>query len=173
MKTISFLFFIAFTLSVSSVLAQENLKIGHVNIPEIVQQMPETDSIKTVIEVETKDMEKMYEEMIAEHEAGIKEYEEKKQTYSEFVRTEKEKALMEMAGKIQQFNQNATQQLQRRNMELLKPVYEKVNSAIEKIAMANNFTYILDLSNGSVVFHSANSQNLNPLVLEELNIQSH
>jgi outer membrane protein len=115
-------------------------------------------------------MEKMYEEMIIEHENSIKDYEQKKATYSEFVRSEKEKALMEMAGKIQQFNQNANQQLQQRNMELLQPVYKKINAAIEKVAMTNNFTYILDLSNGSVAYYSPSSENINPLVLKELNI---
>ena len=153
--------------------AQENLKIAHVNIPEIIQQMPETDSIRTVIDSETKEMEKMYGEMINEHEANITKFDEEKDTYSDFVREAKEKDLMEMAAKIQQFNQTANQQLQKRNMELLQPVYAKINSAIEKIAMENSFTYILDLSNGSVVYHAANSQDLNPLVLEELNIQSH
>ena len=85
---------VAFLLNLPNGFAQDLLKIGHVNIPEIVQQMPETDSIKTIIEKETEDMEKMYGEMISEHEAGIKDYEEKKDTYSEFVRTEKEKSLM-------------------------------------------------------------------------------
>lgn len=157
-------------LATPNLFAQENLKIGHVNIPEIMQQLPETDSLKKVLENETKDMEKMYEEMIAEHEINIKEYELKKATFSEFVRAEKEKALMEMAGKIQQFNQNANQQLQMRNMELLQPVYQKINDSIKKVAQANNFTYILELSNGSVAYHSPKSENINPLVLKELNI---
>lgn len=151
-------------------MAQENLKIGHVNIPEIMQQLPETDSLKQVLENETQDMEKMYGELISEHETAVKEYEENKTKYSEFVRNEKEKSLMEMAGKIQEFNQNANQQLQQRNMELLQPVYQKINATIEKIALENNYTYILDLSQGSVVFHSPASRNLNPLVLQALNI---
>jgi len=170
MKTISILLLITLFSTSIFVSAQENLKIGHVNIPEIMQQLPETDSLKTVLENETKDMEKMYEEMITEHEASIKEYEQKKASYSEFVKNEKEKSLMEMANKIQQFNQNANQQLQQRNMELLQPVYQKINAAIEKIALSNHFTYILDLSNGAVAFYSPNSENINPLVLKELNI---
>jgi Skp family chaperone for outer membrane proteins len=60
--------------------------------------------------------------------------------------------------------------LQKRNLALNQPVYQKLNNAISKVAARDNFTYILDLSNGAVAFHSANSQNLNSLVLAELGI---
>lgn len=153
-------------------IAQENLKIGHVNIPEIVQKMPETDSIKSVIEKETKEMEKMYEEMITEHESNLKKFDAEKRSYTDFVRSTKESDLMEMAAKIQQFQQNANQQLQQRNMELFQPVYIKINQAIKQVAQQNNFTYILELSSGALAYHAPNSQNINPLVMEELNIST-
>jgi outer membrane protein len=168
MKTYLILFFSVFISSIIPVFAQENLKIGHVNIPEIVQQLPETDSLKKVIETETSEMEKMYEEMIQEHDASLKKYNAEKEKYSEFVRNAKESDLLEMAGKIQQFQQNAGQQLQNRNMELFQPVYAKINQAIEKVALKNNFTYILDLSTGTVAFFHPTAQNLNSLVLDEL-----
>jgi len=41
-----------------------------------------------------------------------------------------------------------------RNLELNQPVYQKLNNAISKVADRKNFTYILDLSNGAVAFHS-------------------
>jgi len=153
-------------------ISQENLKIGHVNIPEIIQKMPESDSIKTVIENETAEMENMYSEMIEEHEANLKKFDTEKDTYTDFIRTSKESDLMEMAAKIQQFQQNANQQLQKRNMELFQPVYKKINQAIEQVAQKNNFTYILELSSGSIAYHSPNSQNINPLVYEELNLSA-
>ena len=168
MKQLSLFILLALVLSISFCNAQENQKIGHVNIPEIVQQLSETDSLKKVIETETNEMEKMYEEMIQEHDASLKKYNAEKEKYSEFVRNAKESDLLEMAGKIQQFQQNAGQQLQNRNLELFQPVYAKINQAIEKVALKNNFTYILDLSTGTVAFHHPSAQNINSLVLDEL-----
>lgn len=170
MKISTFILVLVFLLKVSSVGAQEYLKIGHVNIQELVQQLPETDSIQEVLKKEADDMEKMFEEMIAEHETNVKKFEAEKSSYSEFVRNSKETDLMEMASKIQQYQQNANQQLQKRNMELIQPVYENINKAIEKVALKNNFTYILDLSNGAVAFHSPSSKNLDSQVLTELGI---
>lgn len=158
-------------LSFCTAFSQETLKIGHVNIPELVQQMPETDSIQAVLNKEAKEMEAMYSEMLGEHEKNVQKFENESSSYSEFVRKTKEAELMESAGKIQQFHQNATQQLQKRNVELLQPVYQKINEAISQVAGRDNFTYILDLGNGAVVFHAEHSQDLNPLVLAEIKKQ--
>lgn len=158
-------------LSLFSVSAQEGLKIGHVNIPELVQKMPEADSIQKVLNKEADEMEKMYSELIEEHQKNVQKYENERDTYSDFVKKNKETELMEAAGKIQKFEQEANQQLQKRNMELMQPVYTKINDAIARVANRNSFTYVLDLSNGAVAFYSANSQNINPLVLAELGIE--
>ncbi len=171
MKQKSSLIIIISLLSLFSVSAQEGLKIGHVNIPELVQKMPEADSIQKVLKKEADEMEKMYSELIDEHQKNVQKYEEEMGTYSDFVKKTKESELMEAAGKIQKFEQEANQQLQKRNMELMQPVYKKLNDAIARVAAQNSLTYVLDLSNGSVVFHSANSQNINPLVLAELGIE--
>lgn len=171
MKQKSSLFIVVFFLSLFSVRAQDVLKIGHVNIPELVQKMPETDSIQTVLNKEADEMEKMYSELIEEHQKNVQKYEDEMGSYSDFVKKTKESELMEAAGKIQKFQQDASQQLQKRNMELMQPVYTKLNDAIARVATRNNFTYILDLGNGSVAFHSANSKDINPMVLAELGIE--
>lgn len=61
--------------------------------------------------------------------------------------------------------------MQQRNLELIQPIYDKIHKAINKVATEKGFTYILDISKGSVVFTSKNSQNINPLVLHELGIE--
>ena len=171
MKQKSSLIIIIFLLSLFTASAQEGLKIGHLNYPELIQKMPEADSIQKVLNKEADEMEKMYNELIGEHQKNVQKYDDEKDTYSDFVKKTKETELMEAAGKIQKFQQDASQQLQKRNMELLQPVYNKLNEAIARVANRNNFTYILDLSSGAVVFHSAGSQDINSLVLAELGIE--
>ena len=149
-------------------IAQTNLKIGHVNIPELVQNHSSTDSIQKVLETETKEMEKIYGEMIGEHEAKLKTFEKEQAGYSEFVKKTKQEELVEIAQKIQTYNQNAQQQLQKRNMELVQPIYEKINAAIKRVADRDGFTYILDISNGTVAYTSPESINITALVKKEL-----
>jgi outer membrane protein len=173
MKALASTLVILTLFGITHVIGQENLRIGHVNVQEIMQQLPETDSVKLVMERESKEMENLYVEMIKEHENNLKEYESKKDAYSEFIKTSKEKDLMEMSSKIQQFQQNANQQLQKRNMELIQPLYTKINEAINSVSLKNSFTYVLDLSSGTVSFHSPTSHNLNESVLQELGVSNH
>ena len=173
MKPITLIFLSLLILKVISTTGQENLKIGHINSQEILQQLPVTDSIQKVLAGEANEMEQLYNEMLKVHEANIQKFESEKATYSEFVRNSKQKDLMEAETKIQQFSQDASQQLQKRQSELLKPVYEKINDAIEKVSLTNSFSYVLDLSVGAVAFYSPKSDNLTPLVLRELGVELH
>ena len=100
-----------------------------------------------------------------------KNYQQNIDSYSQLIQQTKETELLEMQNKIQAFQQTATQQLQQRNYELMQPIYSRIQEAIDKIATQEGFTYILDVSKGSVVFTAINSQNINSLVLAELGIE--
>lgn len=150
---------------------QDQLKIGHVNVVEIVSVLPESDSAQILMENDTKELESMLENMQVEYNKMVNDYQQNLNSYSELVKNTKESELMEMQNRIQTFQQNASQQLQERNYELLQPIYDKIQKAINKVATREGFTYILDISKGSVVFTANNSQNINSLVLAELGIE--
>lgn len=168
MKLKSLLITSLFIFVVCSLSAQNPLKIGHVNVQELVQKHPMMDSIKVTLEKETKEMEEIYTEMLAEHEGKMKVFEAESSGYSDFVKETKQKELMELAQKIQTYNQSAQQQLQQRNMELIQPVYQQINQEVANVAGAQNFSYILDVSTGSVAYISPQSQDITPLVLESI-----
>jgi outer membrane protein len=148
--------------------AQSNLKIGHVNFQEIVQEHPSADSIRNVLETEAQEMENLYNEMIIEHESKLGVFEKEKSGYSDFVKSSKEKELILMTQKIQLYNQTAEQQLQKRNMELTKPIYDQINTLIKEISDQYKFSYILEVGSGAVAYVSPDSQNITPLVIEKL-----
>ena len=106
--------------------------------------------------------------MLREHDSKLQVYEKEKSGYSEFVRNSKEKELVEMAQKIQNYNQSAQQQLQLRNMELLQPVYDQINTVIAEIAANSSFSYILDIGSGAVAYVAPTSENITPQVLNRL-----
>ncbi|HYQ57347.1 MAG TPA: OmpH family outer membrane protein, partial [Draconibacterium sp.] len=106
--------------------------------------------------------------MVETHEAAIKKFEEESDGYSDFVKETRQNEILEQSQKIQNFNQNAQQKLQLRNMELIQPLYNEINQEIANIAGARNFTYILDVSGGSVPYISPESEDITPLVLEAI-----
>jgi outer membrane protein len=156
-----------FTLSCNSY-AQTVLKLGHVDINQILSSLPQRDSAAAVMEKETKEVQKAFEDMSAEYNKLFDDYEKAAPTLTEVVRKAKEADLLDKQKRLEEFQQNATTKLDQRNAELIKPILDKILKAIDKVAVENGFTYILDVSKGSVVYTSKDSQNINPLVLKIL-----
>jgi outer membrane protein len=152
----------------STASGQNVLKIGHVNITEILDSLPQKDSAQVVLDKESKEIEKTYEEMKVEYNKLVDDYQNGLSKFSDLVKKTKESEIVDKQKRLQEFEANASATLQRRNLELIQPIYNKIIKAVEKIATENGFTYILDVSKGSVVFTSHDSQNINQLVLRLL-----
>jgi outer membrane protein len=156
-------------LSVSMIsFSQSPLKVGHVNIDEIMDALPAKDSAQAVLEKEKKEIESTYEEMTVVYNKLYDDYQKSLPGISDVVKKAKEDELLDKQKRINEFEQNASATLQNRNLELIKPIYDRIMKAIEKVADENKFTYILDLSKGSVVYTSKESSDINQLVLKIL-----
>jgi outer membrane protein len=148
--------------------SQTQLKIGHVNFDELMLALPERDSAQVILQKESKELQDAYDQMTVEYNKLYEEYQSGLPSYSAIIKKSKEDELLDKQRRMSEFEQNASTTLQNRNTELLKPIIEKIKNAIDKVATENRFTYILDISKGSVVFTSRDSQNINPLVLKIL-----
>jgi outer membrane protein len=148
--------------------SQTTLKIGHIDIAKIMEALPERDSAAAVLAKETKEMQSTYDEMSVVYNKLLDDYQKVQSTLSDIVKKNKEAELLDKEKRLQEFEQNATTALQKRNSELIQPIIEKILKAVDKVAGENGFTYILDVSKGSVVYTSKDSQNINPLVLKVL-----
>jgi len=151
--------------------AQNQLKIGHVNVQEILTLLPESDSAQVILEKDTKDFELMYENMQVELNKLVDDFENNQASFSDLIRKTKESEILRVRDNLVSFQQNANQQLSQKNAELLQPILDKIQNAIDEVATNGNFTYILDVSKGSVVFVSQDSQNLNELILKTLGVK--
>lgn len=162
------IFFIVFLCFVPKIYSQSVLKVGHVNVSEILSGLPATDSAKALLEKDAKALNQMLENMQVEYNKMTDDFIKNENTYSDLVKKEKQSQIMEMQEKITNFQENASDQLQQRNNELLQPIYQKIQDAINKVATNGKFTYILDVSQGTVVFTSTDSENIDLLVMNEL-----
>ncbi len=157
--------------SATSVLAQKDLKFGHINSSELLSVMPERDSARVQLQDYSQMLQQEMEAMQVEYQNKVNIYLEKQETYSDLVRQSKEAEIQEMQQRIQGFQQTAQQDLQQKEAELFQPIMDKAQAAIEKVAKANGFIYVFDLSAGSVVYFSEQSVNILPLVKKELGIE--
>jgi outer membrane protein len=169
MKNIMTIIFGAGLISISmTTFSQTTLKIGHVDITEIMNALPQRDSAAAVLEKETKEIQSTYDEMTSVYNKMMDDYDKDQSKYSEIEKKNKESELLDKEKRLREFEQNAASNLQKRNTELIQPIMDKILKAIDRVAAENGFTYVLDVSKGSVVYTSKDSQNIDSLVLKIL-----
>ena len=127
--------------------AQQKVKFGHIDYGEIIKIMPGIDTVQKVITDMQTELQATGEDMAKEFQKKQEEYQQlANKSTSPAVLKIKEDELTNMYQRIQDFSQTAEQDLQTKQMELLKPFQEKIIDAIKEVAKEHNFTYIFDTS---------------------------
>ena len=134
------------TLAVVCVMFSTSLfaqKIGYVNTDEIITNMKDTQDAYTQLEAYAKDLQAQLETIQVEFNNKLQEYQNATETMTDAVRQLKEKELTALNTRIQEFQQVAQQDLQKKENELMAPIYEKVKTTIDEVAKAGGYTIIL------------------------------
>ncbi len=160
---------VALFLCAASVSAQ-NLKFGHINSQSLLMAMPERDSAEAKLKKYAKDLQDQIETLQVEFNKKYQDYNQKKATLTDAIREMKEKELSDLQQRSQEFEQTAQQDYQRQQSDLMKPIVDKANATIQKVAKANGFVYIFDVSTGAVAYFSDQSIDILPLVKKELGL---
>lgn len=169
-KIIGLLFVVLLFITTSAFAQKAELKFGHVNSSELIELMPERATATTELQNYSQMLQKEMEAMQTEYQTKVSAYLEKQATYSDLVKKSKEAEIQEMQRRVQEFQQTAQQDYQQKQTELIQPIMDKAQAAIEKVGKDQGFTYIFDLSAGGVVYHSAQSIDILPFVKKELGI---
>ena len=124
-------------------------KIGHVNSQEIMSNMPDIKVIESKIQKESKKMDEMYADMMTKAQEAAQAFQKaQNEGESEAVIKAKYEEALSLEQRVQVFLQDAQQELQNLQNELLAPVIEKVQNAINEVAKNGKFSYILDTGSG-------------------------
>jgi outer membrane protein len=150
----------------------QDLKFGHINSEEIMQAMPATDSATATLEAFRQELINELELMSVELNNKSEAYNKISSTLTSIVKQNKEAELMDMQRRSQEFQANAQQLLQAKQMELFQPIYAKVDKAIKDVGKENGFIYIFDISKGSLLyFDETKSTNLVALTKAKLGLK--
>ena len=82
----------------------------------------------------------------------MQDYEANQATMSNLVKQSKEKEIIDLQGRIQQFQANAEQEFEAKRAEKLSPILEKIQNAINAVGKEKGYTYILDTATGAAVY---------------------
>ncbi|MBL7764507.1 MAG: OmpH family outer membrane protein [Chitinophagaceae bacterium] len=135
-----------------SVFSFAQQKIGYINSEELVLSMPEAKKADAEISAYAKTFQDQLQGMQKELETKYKAYEAGVKTMSEAMKDVKEKELQDLQNRIGSTQQSAEEKVAAKRQELLKPITEKADGAIQAVAKEKGYTFILDVSSGSLVY---------------------
>ncbi|MEM7161295.1 MAG: OmpH family outer membrane protein [Bacteroidota bacterium] len=167
MKQILLLIAFVGTFSINAI-AQS--KVGHVNSQEILAALPERVEAEQKAEAFAKEKENLIQAMVAEYQGVIAKAQGLPETATQTERLSLQNQLVELEERIGKAQQTAQQEIASFEQELVKPMLDRVQNAINAVAGANGFAYILDTSTGVVVFADG-GEDIGPLVKANLGLQ--
>jgi len=132
--------------------------------------MPGIDSVKIKLQTYQKTLTDQMDAMKAEFESKYSDYQSQAASMSDLIKQTKEKELSDLQGRIDAFQQKASQDLQAKQQELVAPFIEKAKTAIKEVAKENKFTYVIN-SIEDVVIYKDDTNDVMALVKKKLNIQ--
>lgn len=144
-------------------------QIAHINEQDLMQVMPEMDQFQKDLQAYAAQLDTNYSIMTNEYLAKKAKFQQESADLPQSIRDARAKELSDMENRIAQFQQTAQQDLQAKQQELVQPILDKINAAIEKVAKAKHYKYVFDTSLGNPVYFEDDDDIMNE-VKKELGI---
>ena len=148
MKAIRFTLPLAIVFGLSQTILAQSTKMGLVDQQAIVLDMPEyTSAQKKFSEREASKM-KEIETLYLQYQTKMQEYETVMMSGSASSAEQQalETEIMGLQERIQRAEEMAQMYLADYNTDLMEPINEKLNAAIQAVAKANGYTHVTDLT---------------------------
>lgn len=124
-----------------SVFAQ---KFAVINTQQLMESMPEIKTINEQIEAANKKYQDEFSKLQEEMQKKYDEFQGLEETTPQTIKDRRMQEMQELDNKIQQFRQEALNDLQRQQQQLMAPVQEKVVKAIQAIGAEGGYTFVFE-----------------------------
>ncbi len=147
-------------------------KYGHLNSGNLLQTLPQVKTADAQMKTFQEGLMKKGEEMAKAFEQKFQVYAAKVQNgeLSQIQRKQQEEALEKERNQIMTYEEEAAEQVATKREELLKPILEKVDAAIQAVGKENGYLMIFDTSIPNVILFVRDMDDVEPLVRKKLGI---
>lgn len=126
-------------------------KIAHINAQELIEAMPEYKAAQSQLEKVQKTYDTEIKAMAKELDTKMKQYDGEAAGKSDEENQKRVEEVQGMQNNIQSYRQQALQDLDKKRTDIFKPILEKAQKTIQKVAKAQGYQYVLDSTVGSGV----------------------
>lgn len=124
----------------------QKLKFGHVDTNEIFANMPEREAATKSVEEYAKTLETQLQSLSKELETKYSDYMANKDSYSPSIAQMKEEEIVNLQQRTQAFQVRAQEDMQNKELELLEPIYTRIQEAIKTVAAEKSLLYVFEVS---------------------------
>ena len=164
MKKLSVLF--ATMMMLMTVGVAKAQKVASMDYEAVLAAMPETKKMTTDLDTFSKTKGDELNKQAEAFQKEVQAYQAEGAKMTEAQRTAKESELQKKQQNLQQLQQTAQQDLASRRDTAVKPIIEKLNNAVNKVAKANGFDFIIDAT--ALIYKGG--PDATPLVKKELGL---
>jgi outer membrane protein len=123
--------------------SKAQMKIGYTNPDVILAALPEAKTIETELKTYGTQLENEMQNKRKELQTKFENYQKNVNDMTPAIRESREKEIQTLNQALQEFQEKAQNDMQVKQAQLLQPVYEKIQKAIDDLAKAENYDYIL------------------------------
>ena len=119
-------------------------KIGYVDSQTIIDMMPESAKIQQDLQAYYGELQAQLQAMAVEYQNKMREYEANSATWPNITRQTKEKEILDLQSRIQDFQANAETDFAAKQDELSKPMLDKIKKAIDDVVKEKGMAYVFE-----------------------------
>ena len=162
LRSLLFLIFVAFS---TSAFAQS--KFAYTNVEFVLAQMPESQNVQQQLQSYEQTLSTNLQTQYQTFEQSVAQYQQSASMMTDSARATREAELQQMQAELQNAQVNAEQQLAQRQSQLLAPLYEKIQTAINQVAEEEGYTHVF---RAQALLYAPETEEISLKVLEKLGI---
>ena len=123
-------------------------QVAHINSEALVAAMPETKAMQNELKSLGQNYDTEYKAQVNSLQAKLKKYQDESATKTNQENEKRQAEVAEIQQKLQLYLKSAQEDLQKKEFDLLKPIIDKAQKAIQDVAKEKGIKYVLDSTPG-------------------------
>ncbi|HEV8515201.1 MAG TPA: OmpH family outer membrane protein [Cyclobacteriaceae bacterium] len=153
--------------------AQSVQKIGYAETDYIMSQLPEFKKLDSELKTHYSQLENGLNAKQSEFEVKLKSYKELPASTPQAIKDDRERELATLKRSMEKFKNDAQVSYQKKQNDLLDPLYKRIGNAIEQVAKENDYSFIINHrfeNEGQILLVWDEKFNISDLVLKKLGV---
>ncbi len=127
-------------------------KFGHIDSAALLELMPEKAKAEKDLEAFAAEFQSALEAMAKEYEGKVGSFQQGEKDMIKTVRDTKVREIADLERRIQEFQQQAQEEIGKKEQEVLTPIIDKARKAIDEVAKEKGYSYVFDSSLGVLLY---------------------